>query len=153
VGKGRFRVRWFEACVAVADVLAFAALFPFREAFATASGVLLLATLVLFSSPGVLLAPDLQSARIPAYSAEADVVSPRGSLVLKVLPELKKRVLGRIEVPQGSLDVRNFFYDSTLEKRMEILRRNEVDYVMIPDGSPLVAPLQRLPDHGRYAER
>jgi len=92
-----------------------------------------------------LLAPDLQSARIHAYSAEADVVSRRGSLVLKVLPELKKRVPGRIEVPQGSLDVRNFFYDSTLEKWMEIPRRNEVDYVMIPEGSPLVAPLQRLP--------
>jgi hypothetical protein len=96
-------------------------------------------------SPVVVLAPDLQSARIPAYSAEADVVSRRGSLVLKVLPELKKRVPGRIEVPQGALDVRNFFYDSTLEKRMEILRRNEVDYVMIPEDSPLVAPLQRLP--------
>jgi hypothetical protein len=96
-------------------------------------------------SPVVVLAPDLNSARIPAYSAESNVVSRRGSLVLKVLPELKERAPGQIEVPQGSLDVQHFFYDSTTEKRMEILRRNEVDYVMIPEDSPLVDPLERLP--------
>jgi hypothetical protein len=96
-------------------------------------------------SPVVVLAPDLQSARIPAYSAEANVVSRRGSLVLRVLPELEKRIQGRIEIPQGSLDVRNFFYDSTLQKRMEILRRNKVDYVMFPENSPLVDSLKRLP--------
>jgi hypothetical protein len=96
-------------------------------------------------SPVVVLAPDLQSARIPAYSAEANVVSRRGSLVLRVLPELKERVSGRIEVPQGSLDVKNFFYDATPEKRMEILRRNEVDYVMFPEDSPLIDSLKRQP--------
>jgi hypothetical protein len=96
-------------------------------------------------SPVVVLAPDLQSARIPAYSAEADVISRRGSLVLKVLPELKKRVPGQIEVPQGSLAVKNFFYDSTLDKRMEILRRNKVDYVMLPEDSPLGDTLKRRP--------
>jgi hypothetical protein len=96
-------------------------------------------------SPVVVLAPDLQSARIPAYSADANVVSRRGSLVLRVLPELEKRAPGQIDVPQGSLDVKHFFYNSTLEKRMEILRRNEVDYVMIPKDSPLVDPLERLP--------
>jgi hypothetical protein len=91
------------------------------------------------------LAPDLQSARIPAYSAESNVVSRRGSLVLRVLPELEQRAPGQIEVPQGSLDVQHFFYDSTMEKRMEILRRNEVDYVMVPEDSPLVDSLERLP--------
>ena len=96
-------------------------------------------------SPVVVMAPDLQSARIPGYSDEANVVSRRGSLVLRVLPELEERVPGEIEVPQGSLDVKNFFYDSTLEKRMEILRRDEVDFVMIPNDSPLVDPLERLP--------
>jgi hypothetical protein len=93
----------------------------------------------------VVLAPDLQSARIPAYSADANVVSRRGSLVLRVLPELEKRVPGKIEVPQGSLDVKHFFYDSTLEGRMEILRRNKVDYVMLPKESALADPLERLP--------
>ena len=48
-------------------------------------------------------------------------------------------------MPQGSLDVKDFFYDSTLEKRMEILRRNKVDYVMFPEDSPLVDSLKRLP--------
>ena len=96
-------------------------------------------------APVVVLAPDLQSARIPAYSADANVVSRRGSLVLRVLPELEKRVPGKIEVPQGSLDVKHFFYDSTLEGRMEILRRNKVDYVMLPKESALSDPLERLP--------
>jgi hypothetical protein len=93
----------------------------------------------------VVLAPDLQSARIPAYSADANVVSRRGSLVLRVLPELEKRVPGRIEVPQGSLDVKHFFYDSTLEKRMEILRRNKVDYVMFPKDAALIVSLKEQP--------
>jgi hypothetical protein len=93
----------------------------------------------------VVLAPDLQSARIPAYSAKTNVVSRRGSLVLRVLPELEKRAPGRINVPQGSLDVEHFFYNSTLKKRMEILRRDKVDYVMLPEGSPLIDSLERLP--------
>jgi hypothetical protein len=96
-------------------------------------------------SPVVVLAPDLQSARIPAYSADANVVSRRGSLVLKVLPELEERVPGRIEVPQGSLDVKHFFYDSTLEEQMEILRRNKVDYVMFPEESSPVDSLKAQP--------
>jgi hypothetical protein len=96
-------------------------------------------------SPQVVLAPDLPGARIPAYSAETNVVSRRGSLVLRVLPELKERVTGRIQVPQGSLDVKHFFYDSTLEKRLDILRRDEVDYVMIPEDKSLVGSLERLP--------
>ena len=96
-------------------------------------------------SPVVVLAPDLQSARIPAYSADANVVSRRGSLVLRVLPELKERVTGRIEVPQGSLDVKHFFYDATLEKRREILRRNKVDFVMFPEDSALIDSLKEQP--------
>ena len=47
----------------------------------------------------VVLAPDLQSTRIPAYSSEANVVSRRGELVLRVLPKLEQRAPGRIEVP------------------------------------------------------
>ena len=96
-------------------------------------------------SPVVVLAPDLQSARIPAYSAETNVVSRRGSLLLRVLPELEDRAPGQIHVPQGSLDVRSFFYSSTLEKRMEILRRDKVDYVMFPEDSPLIDSMKRVP--------
>ena len=95
-------------------------------------------------SPAVVLAPDIQSARIPAYSHEANVVSRRGSLVFRVLPELKKRAPGQIEVPQGSLDVREFFGETTLQKRVEILRRNNVDYVMIEKDSRLTGSLEDL---------
>ena len=95
-------------------------------------------------SPVVVLAPDIQSARIPAYSSEANVVSRRGGLVLRVLPELQKRVSGQIEVPQGSLDVREFFTGTTLQKGVEILRRNNVDYVMVAKDSQLADSLERL---------
>jgi len=97
------------------------------------------------SSPVVVLAPDIQSARIPAYSYEANVVSRRGGLVLRVLPELQKRAPGQIEVPQGSLDVQEFFSGTTLEKRVEILRRNNVDYVMIANDTQLSGSLDRIP--------
>jgi hypothetical protein len=46
-------------------------------------------------SPRVVLASDLLSARIPAFSDEANVVSRRGSLVLKVLPKLEQRAPAR----------------------------------------------------------
>jgi hypothetical protein len=96
-------------------------------------------------SPVVIMAPDIQSARIPAYSSEANVVSRRGSLVLGVLPELKKRAPGQIQVPQGSLDVRDFFSRTPWQKKVEILRRNHVDYVMVQKDSPLVGSLNRSP--------
>ncbi len=95
-------------------------------------------------SPVVVLAPDIQSARIPAYSSEANVVSRRGGLVLRVLPELEKRASGGIEVPQGSLDVRDFFSGTTLQEGVEILRRNNVDYVMVAKDSQLTGALDRL---------
>ncbi|MDQ3438176.1 MAG: DUF6077 domain-containing protein [Actinomycetota bacterium] len=96
------------------------------------------------NSPVVVLAPDIQSARIPAYSSEANVVSRRGGLVLRVLPELENRAPGQIEVPQGSLDVRNFFSGTTLQEGVEILRRNDVDYVMVANDSQLTGALDRL---------
>ena len=96
------------------------------------------------SSPVVVLAPDIQSARIPAYSSEANVVSRRGGLVLRVLPQLENRAPGQIEVPQGSLDVRDFFSGTTLQEGVEILRRNDVDYVMVANDSPLTGALDRL---------
>jgi hypothetical protein len=92
----------------------------------------------------VVLAPDIQSARIPAYSSEANVVSRRGGLVLRVLPQLEKRAPGQIEVPQGSLDVREFFSGTTPQNGVEILRRNDVDYVMVAKDSQLTGSLERL---------
>ncbi len=95
-------------------------------------------------SPRVVLASDVLSARIPAYSAEANVVSRRGSLVLAVLPQLEQRVPGQIEVPQGARDVQRFFRGTDLATGIEILRRHRVDYVMVESGSGLDATLNRL---------
>jgi hypothetical protein len=97
------------------------------------------------ASPIVVLAPELQSARIPAYSSEANVVSRRGGLVLRVLPKLEQRAPGRIEVPQGSLDVQEFFNGTNLERGVEILRRHEVDYVMVRSNSRLGRTMDELP--------
>jgi hypothetical protein len=96
-------------------------------------------------SPVVVLATDLQSARIPAYSSEANVVSRRGSLVLRVLPRLEQRAPGRIEVPQGSLDVQEFFDGTTLKRKVDILRRHDVDYVMVRSDSRLDRAIDGLP--------
>lgn len=85
----------------------------------------------------VVLAPDLENTCIPAYSAEANVVSLRGGLLLRVLPALQSRVPDQIEVPQGTLDVRSFFYGSTLEEKARIIERYDADYVMVREGSPL----------------
>jgi uncharacterized membrane protein len=95
--------------------------------------------------PSVVLAPDAENTCIPAYSASANVVSLRGGTVLGVLPALERRVPGRIEVPQGALDVRNFFSGSTLEKKADILRRREVDFVMLRANSSRREQLERLP--------
>lgn len=96
-------------------------------------------------SPLVVLAPDVESARIPAFSSGADVVSRRGGLVLDVLPELEQRASRQIEVPQGSLDVREFFGGTSLQRGIGILNRNDVDLVMVHSGSGLDQGLADLP--------
>jgi len=93
----------------------------------------------------VVLAPDLENTCIPAYSAEANVVSLRGGLLLRVLPALQGRVPERIEVPQGTLDVRSFFYGSTPEERARIIERYGANYVMVREGSPLKETFESRP--------
>jgi hypothetical protein len=96
--------------------------------------------------PSVVLAPDLENTCIPAYSAQANVVSLRGGLILDVLPELEGRTDDRISVPQGALDVQAFFSRPTFEEVSRILRRYEVDYVVVPTKkSRLNSRLERLP--------
>lgn len=90
------------------------------------------------TTPSVVLAPDAANTVIPAYSAQANVVSLRGRLVLEVLPALERRAPGKIEVPQGALDVRTFFASPAWsEEKIGILRRYGVDYVMLQRSSPL----------------
>jgi hypothetical protein len=87
--------------------------------------------------PSVVLAPDAENTCIPAYSASANVVSLRGAAILDRLSALERRAPGRIEVPQRALDVRRFYRDSSPEEKAEILRRYEVDYVVLRADSPL----------------
>jgi len=87
--------------------------------------------------PSVVLAPDAENTCIPAYSAAANVVSLRGAAILNRLPELERRVQGRIEVPRRAADVRKFYRDSSPEEKAEILRRYGVDYVMLRSDSRL----------------
>jgi hypothetical protein len=87
--------------------------------------------------PSVVLAPDLENTCIPAYAANANVVTLRGGSILGVLPELEERTGGRVEVPQGVMDVRIFFSGPTDEEMVAILRRYDVDYVLVPTGSRL----------------
>jgi hypothetical protein len=92
----------------------------------------------------VVLAPDWVNACIPAYSAQANVVSLRGEQVLKHLAALRRRVPGQIDPPPGGLDVRWFYYSRTpVEEKLRILRRHEVDYLMVRAGFPLNGKLQR----------
>jgi hypothetical protein len=104
------------------------------------------------TSPTVVLAKDIPSASIPAFSSEANVVSRRGSLLLRVLPLLEERAPDRIELPQGSLDVREFFRGTTLARGVEILRRNEVDYLVVEEDSRLAQTPEREPGFERTGE-
>jgi hypothetical protein len=67
-------------------------------------------------APFLALVAALAYVCIPAYSSETNVVSRRGSLVLRVLPQLEERASGRIEVPRGSLDVQEFFRGTSLQR-------------------------------------
>ena len=62
-----------------------------------------------------------------------------------VLPALQRRAPGQIDVPDGALDVQRFFSGSTLADKVSILRRYEVDYLMLPADSPLDGSLDRQP--------
>jgi hypothetical protein len=95
--------------------------------------------------PSVVLAPDLENTCIPAYSASANVVSLRGGSILGVLPELEERTGGRVEIPEGVMDVWHFFHKPTDEEIVSILRRQDVDYVMVHKRSHLEERLADLP--------
>jgi hypothetical protein len=99
------------------------------------------------TEPTVVLGPDAVNTCIPAYSAQANVVSFRGALVLDVLPALERRAPGQIEVPRSAYDVREFYSGQlTADEAIRMLRRYEVDYVLIRTDSPLNGTLERLPE-------
>jgi len=97
------------------------------------------------NEPSVVLARDADNTCIPAYSAQVNVVSVRGGPVLRFLPALNRRVPGRIDVPQGTLDVQNFFNGIIRGEARQIILRHKADYVMIRAGSNLDGRLERWP--------
>jgi Family of unknown function (DUF6077) len=96
--------------------------------------------------PSVLLARDSANNAIPAYSASVDVVSLRGERMIRDREILERRAGSEINIPQRYLDVHRFFFGPTLdEEGYRILRRYEVDYLMIDADSPLDERLKTLP--------
>ena len=101
------------------------------------------------TTPSVVLAPDAENTLIPAYSASANVVSLRGYAILTNLRELEQRLGGRIEVPRRVEDVHRFYSGTTFEESYRILRRYEVDYVLIWANTPFERQLASLPGFER----
>jgi hypothetical protein len=58
---------------------------------------------------------------------------------------LNRRGPGRIDVPQGTLDVQNFFNGVTRSEARQIIQRQKADYVMVRAGSNLDSKLERWP--------
>jgi hypothetical protein len=96
--------------------------------------------------PGVLLARDSANNVIPAYSTSLDVVSQRGEGMIRDRDELEQRAGSKIHIPRRYLDVHAFFFGPTLDKEAQgILRRYDVDYLMVYAGGPLDERLKTLP--------
>ena len=96
--------------------------------------------------PGVLLARDSANNVIPAYSTKSNVVSQRGEGMIRDREELEDLAGSEIDIPQRYLDVHDFFFGPTLDgEAYAILRRYQVDYLMVYRGSPLDERLKTLP--------
>jgi hypothetical protein len=89
VDKRRIQLRWFEAGVALAVIAAFAAIGPFRATFVPIPWVMVLSTLVLFLTPGVVLVRwFLRDYFFGAALAPAAFVTSVGLFALLAVPML-----------------------------------------------------------------
>ena len=96
--------------------------------------------------PSVLLAPDASSTAVAAYSAPMNVVSYRSGAWIRDRALLEEKAGEKIELPQRALDMHSFFFEADLETEgYEIMRRYEVDYLMVPADSPSNERLETLP--------
>ncbi len=96
--------------------------------------------------PGVLFARDSVNNVIPAYSTSVDVVSQRGEGMIRDRDELERRAGSGIGIPRHYLDVHDFFFGPTLDREAhEVLRRYEVDYLMVYADGPLDRRLRTMP--------
>jgi hypothetical protein len=73
-------------------------------------------------------------------------VSQRGEGMIRDRDELERRAGSGIGIPRRYLDVHDFFFGPTLDREAhEILRRYEVDYLMVYADGPLDRRLRTLP--------
>lgn len=82
------------------------------------------------TEPTTVLAPYKENSCVPAYAANANVVTLRG--------------LSRDD--RAARDLRSFYNSSVLgEQNLQLVRRMEAGYVLLPKDSPLNAQLRHLP--------
>jgi hypothetical protein len=90
-------------------------------------------------TPSVVLARDRENICIPVHSANANVVSLRGGMLIGSQKLLEERSSQEIEIPQRARDAQKFAATRRVnEELIRILKRYEVDYVLV--GKP---PLER----------
>lgn len=95
--------------------------------------------------PALLLAPDAKSTAIPAYSASVNVLSYRSEGKVQNRETLERIAGSPIDFPRRYIDSYRFFSDPTLGRGdREILRRYEVDYLMVRNGGLLAEQLQTM---------
>ncbi len=94
----------------------------------------------------VVFARDHLNTLIPAWSANANVVSLRAGLVYEVLPDLQRRTGGAIVMPQGARDVQEFYSRVSLERARELLRRQNADYLLVYPDTPLEGYFGQSPE-------
>jgi len=103
--------------------------------------------------PSVVLAPDNESSCIPAYAADANVVSVRGLAILNNQEALGRFADGPLEEPRKAREVKDFYGASSVDEDMvKTLRRREVDRILVPLDSPLVAQFDHMPAFRRLED-
>jgi hypothetical protein len=91
------------------------------------------------TEPSVVLARDRENICIPVHSANANLVSLRGGMLIRNQELLEERSSQEITIPQRAVDAQKFATKRTVDEELiRILERYEVDYVLV--GKP---PLER----------
>lgn len=89
-------------------------------------------------TPSVVLSRDPANNCIPAYSASANVVSLRGTGIIKNERAYENALSREIEIPQRARDVQAFSKARTVNRRLaRTISRYGVDYVLVRGSTPL----------------
>lgn len=101
-------------------------------------------------TPAVVLSRDPANNCIPAYSASANVVSLRGTGIIKNKQAYENALSREIEIPQRAQDVQAFATARTVNRRLDrIISRNNVEYVLVRKDSPLDSSMDGSPGFTR----